>query len=364
MAKGWEVSIRVQENYLGFGSTIGSLVRGGNFLYVDSESLSKNPTIKERDNKLIPTRLVPAETMSLEQYAPGGQITWQPRSDDSLSMLYACFQSATHMSGGTAATTNATGTWSFKMVPKSLRWTGKQFYGTGNSATTGTSVYCVNIDKCYGQGLDTTPNGVRFERGIVSKLTITQEGASDLQFSADVKFYQHEDDATYTSAFSSLPGVAGSLSAKKQFVDWNGTLSIAGNTYNIEKISFDIDNQNTDRRRLGQKGFSQFPFGRGIVSGQFELELEDMTLFNEASAGGTLQVTWRTSDGDWLQVFCPNVYWKNPDAKVGDTGPVMLTVPFRCYPSSSGQNDGVVINVFPNSSVALSGSMVPMLIWN
>jgi hypothetical protein len=364
MSKGWESSIRVQENYLGFGSTIGSLVRMGNFLYVDSESIARNPTIRERDNKLVPTRLVPAETMGLDQYAPGGQVTWQPRSDDSLSMLMAFFQTATHMFGGTTPALNATGTWQFAFVPKSLLWTGKQYYGTGNGYGTGTSVYCVNADLCFGQGMTTTPNGIRFERGIVTKLTIQQDPAADLQFVADMKFLQHEDQATYTSAFSFLPGAAGSLSSKKQFVDWNGTLTVGGNSYNIEKLSLEADNQNVDRRKLGQKGFANFPFGRAIVNGQFDLELEDLTLFTPAASGGTLQCTWRTSDGDWLQVFCPNIYYKNPDPKVNDAGPIILTVPFRAYPSAQGRNDAVLVNVCPLGSYALAGTAVPQLIWN
>src|SRR5512141_957643 len=118
MAKGWEVSLRVQENYLGFGSTIGSLARAGFFLYADSETLGKNPTIKERDEKLVPLRVVPSETLSLEQYAPGGEITWQPRTDDSIPVWMAFFQGATHLSGGTSAASNAAGTWRFQAVPK------------------------------------------------------------------------------------------------------------------------------------------------------------------------------------------------------------------------------------------------------
>jgi len=362
MAKGWEVAIRIQENFLGFGSTIGSLTREGFFLYVDSETVGKNPTFKERDEKLVPLRISPAETLSLEQYAPGGEITWQPRTDDSLPIWMAFFQGATHFSGGTSAASNTAGTWRFQAVPKTLAWTGKQYYGTGNQPTTGTSVYCFNLDKVFGAGMANAANGIRFERGIVSKLSFEQNPSSDLIAKAECRFLQHEDDGTYTTAFSSIPSAAGSLSAKKQLVDWNGTLTVGGQSYAIEKIALELDNNITERRKLGQKGFYQFPYGRAIFSGNFELELEDMTLFAEASAGGTLSARWNTSDGDWIQITCPNIVYKGNDVKVSGPGPVMIPVTFRAYPSASGRTDAVEFDVFYKETGTLP--LAKYVIWN
>lgn len=340
MAKGWEVAVRVQENYLGFGSTVGLLARPGNFLFVDSVGIGKNTVIKERDGKIIPMRLSPIQTANVEQQSPGGNLTFQPRSDDVLGIFMAFFQMATFQNGLTATAYGGTGgTWVFTPVGKSLAWSGSAF-GT-------TAVFSVNVDEYFGEGLTGTGDGVRFERGIVSKLTLTQEPANDLICEADMRFLQATDAFVMGTGMKSAPNAAGSYSSNGQFIDWNGTITAAGQTYAIERIKFEFDNAITERRKLGQKGFYQFPFGRAILSGEFDLELEDMGIFNEGTAGGTVSCRWQTAAGDFLDVFCPNVLWRANDPKVSDAGPVMKTIGFRCYPTAFGGSNAVVISVYP-----------------
>ena len=337
MAKGWEVAVRIQDNYLGWGSTVGASARPGNFLYVDSETLGKNTVIKERDAKIIPMRLAPIQTASIEQQSPGGEITFQPRSDDCINILFSFFQMATFMNGNVATAQN--GTFVFTPVGKSLAWAGSAF------ATT--AVYSVNVDKYFGEGLSGTGDGIRFERGIVSKLTLDQQPAADLIMTADLRFYQATDESVLGTGFKSQPNSVGSFSSNGQFIDWNGTISVQGTTYAIEKIRFELDNMITERRKLGQKGFYQFPFGRAVFSGEFDLELEDMSAFKEGTNGGTLSCRWQTSGADFLDVFAPNIYFRANDAKVSDTGPVMRTIPFRCYPTSFGGSNAIVLSVCP-----------------
>lgn len=339
MAKGWEVAIRVQEDSVGWGSTVGAAVRPGYFLFADSETLAKNTSIKERDAKIIPMRLSPVQSASVEQQSPGGQVVFQPRTDDILPVLMAFFQNATLVGGGSATVAGTSGTWSFTPVGQSLAWSGVAF-GT-------TSVYPINIDKYYGAGLTGTGDGIRFERGVVTKLTIDQQPSEDLKVTADLRFLQVTDEAVLGTGFKSAPNSIGSFSEKKQLVDWNGTVTVGGNSYAVEKITFEFDNSVTERRKLGQKGFYQFPFGRAIFSGNFDLELEDMSVMKEGTTGGTVIARWQTSDGDFLEVFCPNVYFRASDPQVGDTGPVMRTVGFRCYPTAFGGSNAVVVNVYP-----------------
>jgi hypothetical protein len=340
MAKGWEVAIRVQENFAGFGSTVGTTSRPGWYLFADSESLKKNSEIKERDGKIIPMRLSPVQTANMEQQSPGGEITFQPRSDDCVPALMAFFQYATFMGGLTSTCYLGTGgTWVFTPIPKSLGWNGSNF-GTSH-------IYSVNIDKYYGEGLAGTGDGIRFERGIVSKLTFTQEPASDLQFTTDMRFLQATDEVVLGTGFKSAPNVTGSFSQKQQYIDWNGTVSVQGTTYAIERITWEFDNMITERRKLGQRGFYQFPFGRAVFSGEFDLELEDMSAFKEGTTGGTVSCRWQSSDGDWIDVFAPNVFWRANDANVSDTGPVMRTIGFRCYPTAFSGSNAVVVSVYP-----------------
>lgn len=337
MAKGWEVAIRVQDNFTGWGSTAGITSRPGNYLYVDSETLGKNTIIKERDAKLIPMRLSPVQTASIEQANPGGEITFQPRSDDCVNILFSFFQMGTFINGNTATAQN--GTWVFTPVGKSLAWTGSAF------ATS--AVYPINVQKYFGEGLSGTGDGINFERGICSKLTVDQQPAADLIFTADLRFYQATDEVVLGTGFKSQPNAYGSYSSNGQFIDWNGTVTVGGNTYAIEKIKFEFDNMITERRKLGQRGFYQFPFGRAVFSGEFDLELEDMSLFEEGTTGGTLSCQWKTSGADFIDVFAPNIYFRAWDSKVSDAGPVMRTIPFRCYPTSFGGSNAVVVSVCP-----------------
>lgn len=347
MSKGWEVAIRVQDNSTGFGSTAGVTSRPGWYLYVDSETLAKNAGVKERDNKIIPTRLSPVQTASLEQYSPGGEVTFQPRTDDCLNVLFAFFQAATFL-GGTVGTVTGAGSWQFVPVNRSLAWSGVSFAGNP-----GTSVYSINVDKYFGNGLSGSIDGYRFERGIVSKLTFDQMPSEDLKVTADMRFLQHSEQ-TFGTGFKSQPNSLGSFSSKGQLVDWNATLSVAGvSTYPIEKIKFEFDNSITERRKLGQKGFYQFPFGRAIVSGEFDMEVEDLTILQEGTTAGTLICNWQTSDGDFLRITCPNIFMRASDAKVSDPGPVMQTYSFRAYPTGFGSSNAAVVDVYPKYAATL-----------
>lgn len=337
MAKGWEVAIRVQDNFTGWGSSTGVTANPGHFLFVDSETLARNAVIKERDEKIIPMRLAPVQTVSLEQYSPGGEITFQPRTNDCLSILFSHFQAGSFRFGNAA--TAQLGTWQFTAVGKSLTWSGVAF------ATT--SVFPINVEKYFGEGLSGTLDGIRFERGVVTKLTLDQSPSEDLKMTAEMRFLQHVDETVLGTGFKSQPNSLGSFSTKKQLVDWNGTLTVGGNSYAIERIRMEFDNVVTERRKLGQKGFYQFPFGRAVHMGEFDLELEDLNALKQATTAGTLNCRWQTEDGDWINIFQPNIYIKAYDNNVSDTGPVMRTIPYRAYPTSFGGSNASVIEVYP-----------------
>lgn len=346
MSKGWELSIGVQDNFTGFGSTAGLTSRPHWFLYMDSESLKRNAVVKERDEKLIPTRLSPIQSVSLEQFSPGGEITFQPRTDDSLNVFFSFFQAATLMHGAVATAGNGGtgGTWVFTPVGKSLNWSGVAF------ATT--SVYSVNLIKYFGNSLTGTGDSVRFERGICSKLTFDQSPTEDLKVTADMRFFQHTDAVVGGTGFMSQPNSTGSYSSLQQLVDWNGTIVPQGSTsIPIERFKMEFDNSITERRKLGQKGFFQFPFGRAIVSGEFDVELEDLSVLQQGTTGGTISARWQTSNGDWLDIFCPNVFIKAYDPNANGVGPVMITVPFRCYPTAFGGSNAAVLSVYPKYGV-------------
>jgi hypothetical protein len=72
-----------------------------------------------------------------------------------------------------------------------------------------------------------------------------------------------------------------------------------------------------------------------------------MSVFKEGTTGGTIACRWQSTDGDWMEVFAPNVFWRANDANVSDTGPVMRTIGFRCYPTGFGSSNAVTFSVYP-----------------
>jgi hypothetical protein len=342
MSKGWEVAIGIQENFLGYGSLVGITDRPHWFLYVDNETLGRNIVVRERDAKLIPARLSPIESASEEQTNPGGEIQWQPRANDSLGIFMSFFQTAT-LIGGDAATAGyggSMGTWVFTPINRSLTWSGSNAFATSQ-------VFPINVVEYFGEPALGTGDAIRFERGVCSRLTLEQDRDADLVARAELRFLSVTDEVVAGTGFKTQPNAIGSLSQDTQFVDWNATLTVGGSgTHPIEKIMFDFDNGVTERRKLGQRGFFQFPFNRAIISGEFELETEDMAYFKEGTAGGTVVCRWDNGN-QWIEAFCPNVFYRAHDPNVGDAGPVIETISFRAYPTAFGGSNAGQLSVYP-----------------
>ncbi len=80
MSKGFEGWVLACPENAGWQGT-STLIRG-NFLYADEESLGINKEITERNSKIVYGRPIKASSRVLGKQTPGGDLTFQFRSED------------------------------------------------------------------------------------------------------------------------------------------------------------------------------------------------------------------------------------------------------------------------------------------
>lgn len=353
MSKGWEAYFRVYENTLGWEN--GTYLTRGNYLDVDSDGLNINAEIKERDSKIAGGRFGLPSAMTEEGEKPAGNIAFQPRSDDILQILMAHFQCVDY-DEDTLADGWGTGTFTFVPITDTPDWVGST-WGTVNrttyAATTG-DVYPVSMDKIFGYGLSTgtVGNAFQFTRGIVDVLKFTQDASEDLKMDANFKFRTFAL-GTYTETDSKPPCSYGSYSVKSRYTSWNGTIvykyANTATTLNVQSWETTLDNKTADQTRIGNKGYTHFPFsGRPIHEGKLDLEYDDVGFITSMRDNGSayFEILYKNSAIDWMLIQQPNIKYKTfePTVSGGDTQ-IDVSIPYRAFTSENGGTPATIIKV-------------------
>lgn len=332
----WESLLRVTK--ADSWGTPGTLANRGYFLYLDSVSLDYGAQVSERDNKIIGAREVPVNTFSIDRYFPRGQFTFQPRVDDLLLLFGACFQNVVA----------ASGTYIFYGQPKALRHT----LGGSNL---GTHPFSINVDLYFGYSFvtagGTMANGIRFTNGIVDKLTLSQKYGEDLLCTVDMKFLAGSY-YSYPITFAA-PSVFGSFSAYSRFVDYFGTVTVAGKDYDVDSWEGMFSNNTADKARLGKRGYNRFPnSGRFIVDGSFDMELQDDIAVLAEGQYGSLNVNFFQAAGNQVQVVSPNIAYRPFTVPLNSGDQVVeLSRPYRAYPPSGTTGPSTLVTVYTGTAL-------------
>lgn len=319
MSIGWEAIVRV-EAAPSWGSQ-GTLGHRGIFLFADSVRPDFGAQTRERDNKLTGGRESNGSTYSIDSFNPTCEITWQPRADDILPFAMAHFQLGTAFAGGT---------FEFIRVPQSLQF-------VTNGSNWGTHPYSINVDIFFGNSLiggGTGANGYRFFNGIVDKLTFTNGYGEDLKCTAMIKF-QSGSRFNFPSGFSTVPSSVGSFSAYPILVDWQGSIAINADTFQVDKVELSFNNALGERSKIGQRGFNRFPMVQHwMAEGNLGMELtRELTVTAEGTSNvGTFE--WVQAAGNAIRMTYHNMVYRpnNPDVTDGQSI-VDQSVPFRAYPT-------------------------------
>jgi len=347
----WESLIRIKPSPA-WGS-VGSVAGKGIFLNADSETLESGAIVTERDNKITGVRESLPDTFSIDRYIPKGDITYQPRVDELLLILMAHFQYVVR---------SGTGTFQFFRNPNSPNWTvnGTNYnIGSSTAAGTGNNVYSLDVDKFLGFSQVSAAvggNGIRFTNGIVDKLVFNQKYAEDLKITSSFKFLAGSL-FSYPAAFAPTSAF-GSFSAYSRFVDYHGTITLGTNTYDIDGIQLNFDNKTSDRSKLGQQGWSRFPFSAHYISdGQIFMELQDN--LNRFAPGVSFSLTseWQITGQVGtigIKVTQPNCYFRAGEPQIGGGEEVIENnKTYRAYPVAGSIGcPSTIVTVYTGTNLA------------
>jgi hypothetical protein len=344
MASNWEALLRITP--VNGWQSPGTTGRRGVFLFADSETLDTGAQTKEYDAKLLGVRESPDSTFQITQYQPKGNIVFQPRVDDILPVLMAHFQSVVK---------SGTGTYTFGRIGFSPDFgsTGAGVFNIGSAITagTGTNAYGINVDVFFGASLvsGTKANGIRFSSGIVNKLTFSQKYNEALSVTAECKF---NDGSYVTFDTGFVPrSVYGSFSELQQFVDYLGTVTLAGYSYALDSIDINMNNASSDKGKLGKRGYDRFPFGKYVADGSFELELQDDLNSLKEGQTGSLSVNFFLGTDCRIQIDQSNITYKPSTPTVtGGDGYIKWTKPYRAYPPDGTNAPSTIITVFTGTT--------------
>jgi hypothetical protein len=343
----WESMIRISPS--GGWNTSGTYGSRGIFLYADSVNPDLGAQIGDRDGKLLGVREVPPETSTVDRFQPKLSMSSQPRVDDILMILMAHFQ---------ACAKSGIGTYQFYRIPINPDWntvttaSGTYYTGTNGTAPTGTNVYSLNVDVPYGYSFaGTGANGLRFTNCIVDKLTMDLKYGEDFKISVDFKAL-NGTEFVYPSTFLPLSAF-GSFSYVNRLVDSQGTVLLAGETYDMQSWQGVFSNNSVDRGKLGQRGFGRFPFaGRYVAEGSFDTELQDELTAQSAGSFGSLFVSITNVVGtNQITILSPNIQYKPWSINIPNGNSILeYPHPYRAFPPSGTTGPSVVVTVYTGTN--------------
>lgn len=336
MAVGWESLIRLSRATI-WGTT-GTTGYRGFYLNADSQNLDFGAQAAARDQKLIGVRESLPDSFGIDHYYPRGEFTFQPRPDDLLMILAAHFQTVV---------VSGVGTYEFYRKTSNPQWT--------KNAGGGTNPYSFNLDVPLSQsfvGGGTGANGMRFTNCIVDRLTFNLKYGEDFTVTVGIKAINAQY-FNYPAGFFSYPNTYGSLSAFSRFPDYQGTVSLSGeSSLQFDSWTLNCNNNTEDRASLGDRTYSRFPFsGKWIADGEVTMEAQrDMNVFAPGSTANLTMSAYAAANA-LVQVTQPNIIWQPNNYPVGDGASVIdFTAPYRAYAPSGTTGPSTIVRVVTGST--------------
>lgn len=343
MPKGYEGWIMVAPEGSGWDGTSGLL--RGNFLYADDESLQINQDIKERPNKITFGRSMKASTRVIGKRAPGGDVTFQFRSDDLPHILLAHFQKY-------IGTSYANGSCLYTFVPE------KYVPATNQTKNWGTGAYTASAGDLFGVSVvkklfDTTSNGGTnaqwYNSCIVDELDFRIEANDDAKLKASFKASRMNTGTPLANTLNPNSAL-GSYSTKPSYEYWSGTMLFDGNSIEINKFNLTSKNALEERVVIGKVNPTNYKFGRYTIEGSLDLDMpyDGMKYFGSQFSGSSFIISGTLYNGvdDWVTFYLPNCRFKPFEANMkGGAADTAFTLPFCSYESQDGSTAPVTVTV-------------------
>jgi len=340
MSKGYEGWILVREGN-GWGSTT---AREGHALFADSVDLSVNKEFTERPEKITFGRSLKASQRTSGAQKPGGNVEFQPRSDDFPLILMAHNQ----MYEGTVSASVAT--YTFVPVKTQPDWSGAT-YGSGSYTTAAGDMFVVDIWKKFHAPDGANANAERYVSCFVDELTFTAAANEDVKVSASFKA---DSFGSVSAPASNDPNSSlGSYSTNSQFEFFSGTMTFAGDSesdIDITNFSISSKNNSEDRVTIGNLNPARYPFGRIMVDGEISMDLPGDGLKHIGSMLDDLPFavtgTFYNAADDQISFSLPNCR-RDPFAVNQSGGEAIneMSIPFSAYESDDGDTSPITWTV-------------------
>lgn len=343
MSKGFEGWLAIVPETLGWGS---STFTEGKFIWADSEALQVNKEFIERPEKITYGRSLKASSRVSSLQKPGGAITYQFRSDDSLHVLMAHFQMYT----GTTNGTSGTAIYTFVPAKTEPNWGGTVF-GTGTYGAASGDMYTVGVlKKFFNTTSNGGTNGMHFSSGIVDQLQLSLSAGQDAKLVPNFKFYSVNAGTAIPSTRDPNNTTVGSYSTKSSFLSWNGTVLVGTVALDITSVTINSQNNSEDRQVLGRLNPSKYPFGRYMVSGSLELDLpkDGLKYVGSMLSNLSFAVTGSlyNSADDFVTFNMPNCKYAPFEVNFSNgQSETTFSIPFVAYESEDGGTAPIAIQV-------------------
>lgn len=345
MSKGYEGFILlVPENKGWRGSS--DLIRG-NFLFADEENLSINQDITERPGKITYGRSLKASNRVIGKQTPGGDMTFQFRSDDLPIICLGHFQKFI----GTQYSGTLIGSAQYTFVPeKGIPNYSGSAYGTGAYTGAKGDTFTFGVVKKY---FDTAENGgsnaVWFKSCIVDELMFSCAAGDDAKCKASIRAASMDTGTPIGSLFNPNSSL-GSYSTNSSFQWWSATLTYGGGTLDVTKFEWTSKNNLEEYMALGSKNPSKYRYGRYDISGSFDLDFpyDGLKHFATMIGGSAFAVVATLYNGtsDWCSFSFPNCRLKSTEANMkGGDQETAFSLPFTAYESENGSTAPVTVTV-------------------
>jgi len=331
VAVGWESWFRVRAQTGGWG---GYGFTDAYVLYLDSESMGIGQEIKENTAKIVHGRSVVKQARSFQGRTPGGQFTFQPRSDDCLGLLCSVMQVYRSTVDGTFVFNPLAGQpdWSGANVTGGAPFTPSANAGTGTYGDTTNDVLALTIEQKLGENI-TGDNGRRWCDCVVSQLEVNFAAGEEITFTPTIiagsfaltDFVSSEDPGGNSSRYSALDA----------FQYYHGTIHVGTADYDVTSCKLTINNNLNPRSVIGKQNPSKFIFGRQEVTGEFETEYDHHRFMQHFLSEEDVSIElWgmNNAEADYIKFDLQLVKYNEPTLNVSDGESVIShTIPFKAF---------------------------------
>lgn len=343
MARGYEGWLAILPETDGWGSRAFGI---GNYLFADQESLGVNKEFTSRPDKITYGRNLKGSSRSSGAQKPGGELTYQFRSEDAVPVLMGHFQKYV---GTELGATSGTAVYTFVPSKGEPDWIGSTWGTGGYTSSTGDMFTFGMVKKYFNTSEYDGTNAMHFYSGICDSLTFQAKAGEDAKIVAGLKFYGVTSGTAIGAALDPSNSTYGSYSVLPMFEYFSGTVTYAGASIDLTSLEIKSLNNLAERMAIGKINPTKYPFGRNMIEGSMELEWpkDGVKYIGSmlADRGFAITATFYNSANDAVYIGLPNCRYKPFDVNLAGAQDTTFSIPWEAFESEDGSTSPITVAV-------------------